>query len=55
MNKRGPIYIERHPSSDNDNYGHVTAKWIKHHIDEITGDKYFITDLEEKKQNVEIM
>jgi hypothetical protein len=49
MKKRGPIYIERHPSSDNDNYGRVTPKWIKHHIDEITGDKYSITDLEEKK------
>ena len=49
MNKRGPIFIEKHPSTNNDNYGYVTPKWIKHFIDEITGEKYTISDLEEKK------
>ena len=49
MKKRGPIFIEKHPSTNNDNYGYVTPKWIKHFIDEITGEKYTISDLEEKK------
>ena len=49
MKKRGPIYMEKHPSSNNDNYGYVTPKWLKHFIDEITGEKYTITDLEEKE------
>ena len=51
MKKRGPIYMEKHPSTDNDNYGHVNPKWLKHFIDEITGEEYSVTDLEEKKHS----
>jgi hypothetical protein len=49
MKKHGPIYMEKYPSDNNDNYGYVIPKWLKHFIDEITGEKYSITDLEEKK------
>jgi hypothetical protein len=47
--KRGPIFIEKHPSQNNDNYGHVNAKWIKHFKDEITREIFTLTDLQEKK------
>lgn len=52
MKKIGPIYMEKYPSDNNDNYGYVTPKWLKHFIDEITGEKYSITDLEEKTSQI---
>jgi len=50
--KRGPIFIEKHPSQNNDNYGHVNAKWIKHFKDEITREIFTLTDLQEKKHAI---